>query len=512
MHYHFMGIGGIGMSGLALAFHASGAVVSGCDVAASDTTTRLRTYGIPVLLGHSARHITDPIAPTPPGVSPDQQQLQQPAPHLPPVDVLVASTGIRSEHQGEIEAARACGLKVQRRIEVLGDLIAEARRLGRATVGVVGTHGKTTTSALVASTLLGLGQDISAFVGGEVAELGGNYRLGHGPLVAEIDESDPLFPQLAPALVVVTNMGNDHVAGADEHFNNYHPSVAALHGGFRRLAAQAETVIYCGEWPGLRQHLAGLALVSYGFGPDHDYRATDLSPTSEGVGFGLEVRGLAVGRVELPMLGLHNVLNALAALAVAGELGLSLPQALVALGGFGGVKRRWQRIGSLGGAPIIDDYAHNPDKVAAAIAAARQTGRRSRMIFQPHRVIRTREHWREYAQVLMQADEVLALDIYSAGEATMEGVHTSNIVAAMQAQGHQAVRYWPDPQAMLSYLRQSSQDNDIIVTLGAGDVYLLAQALANPAPQPPLDHRPTAAPHAETTKSINNNTHEEVAA
>jgi UDP-N-acetylmuramate--alanine ligase len=449
MHYHFMGIGGIGMSGLAQILLESGHTVSGCDLSPSELAYRLEARGALVLRGHAPEHIT------------------------PEVDVLVTSTAVAHDHP-EVIAARAHGKRVIRRIELLGELMAAKR-----SVGVVGTHGKTTTSSMIAAVFERSGLRPTAVIGGEVDDIGGNAKLGDGPdFVAEVDESDPYFQHLAPRTAVITNVEDDHIATPGETRNNYHASVEALNEAFRHYAKNADTVVYCRDWPGLEDLVAvNEHTVSYGTAPGCDYRAVDVSLENGRAAYTLEVHEDPAGRVELRVPGMHNVLNSLAAAAVADRAGVPFPKIAEALAAFRGAHRRWEKVGEVNGAWVYDDYAHNPTKVGAAIAGANTTGRRVRVVFQPHRFMRTAKDWERFVSALMPAHEVLVLDIYGAGEAPIEGVHASRIAAKLSADGHPATRYFSDPEGAVKHLLATAGPEDVIVTMGAGDVWKVGTTL-----------------------------------
>ena len=446
-HYHLMGIGGIGISASARLLRARGFTVSGCDQHDSELTQQLRAEGISVALGH------DPA-------------------HLRGVDVLIASEAVPKDHP-ELLAARASGITVQPRMALLDELLR-----GAPSVGVVGTHGKTTTTSMTAVALEGAGLDPAAWIGGIVPEWGSNARLGTGPFVAEIDESDPGFQHLRCQTAVFTNAEDDHVGTPDDRRATYWASVEEQHAAFQRFVGQAERVLYCADWPGLEDFVAGREnVLSYGTGEGATYRAVNVMPNPEGSSFELwrQNERLLDARVGLP--GAHNVLNALAALAVTDLYGGDLPDAVSTLAAFRGPGRRWQRVGEVAGALVVDDYAHNPTKVAAAVEGARQTGRRVRVVFQPHRYLRTQQTWPRLARSLMGADEVLILDIASAGEAPIPGIHARLIEARMHEDGFANARYWPDRAAVVDYLRETATPGDLIVTMGAGDVWQVARAV-----------------------------------
>ncbi len=444
-HYHFMGISGVSMSALAWLLLRNGHRVTGCDLAPSELAYRLEGDGALILRGHS----------------PD---------HLEGVDVLVASTAI-PDHHPELAAARARGIPVLRRIELLGEILAHGR-----SIGVTGTHGKTTTTSMLGAAFIRAGQDPMVLVGGEVADLGGNARHGEGPYrIAEVDESDPLFQHLQVDTALLTNLEDDHVAAPGQTRQNYHESFEALVQAARRFAERAGRVVYNADWALLEKVTAGLERV--GFGLEHGAfraEAVDLSP--EGSRFRVVWDGTVLGEARLRVLGLHNVVNALGVIATSALEGLDLEAVFAALAEFRGAHRRFERVGEINGAWVVDDYAHHPTEVTATLQAARATGRRVRVVFQPHRYLRTLQMWERFAEALRLADEAVVLEVYAAGEAPIEGVSGRLIAERLQALGHPArFMAWEEAQA---YLTESARANDLILTMGAGDVWRLGVELA----------------------------------
>ena len=469
LHYHLMGVGGIGLSAFARLLKAKGFTVSGCDEHPSELTAQLGREGIAVSATHDPAHVHG-------------------------TDVLIASEAV-DKHHPELQAARAAGVEVRPRMALMKELLAAS-----PSIGVIGTHGKTTTTSMIAIALSGAGLDPSALVGGIVPEFGSpelgsaglsgsNARIGKGPFVAEVDESDRHFQYAVCQTAVFTNAEDDHVGGAEgSELATYWHSVEEQHAAFGRFVAQAERVLYCADWPGLSEFVSGHPqALSYGTAPGSSYRAANVRPDESGTSFVVEknIPGqpttvLGEARVGLP--GTHNVLNALAALAVTDLYGGPFGKAAAALAEFRGPGRRWQHIGHLNGALIVDDYAHNATKVAAAVQAAHQTGRRVRVVFQPHRYLRTQQSWPRLAESLMMADEVLILDIAAASEPPIEGVHATLISERLRQNGHKAVRYWPRREDAVAYLRGSALSTDIIISMGAGDVWKVARQLAGSTP------------------------------
>jgi UDP-N-acetylmuramate--alanine ligase len=449
MHYHLMDIGGIGMSGLALILQAYGHLVSGCDKNVFPKILELRGHGMDVAHGHSPEHIVDGL------------------------DALVLSTGV-SSLEPEVLEAEARGVRVMRRIELLGDLMRQRRG-----ISIAGTHGKTSTSAMVATVFAECGTDPTAAVGGEVAAIGGNAKVGAGQhFIAEIDESDPLFAGIHSEIAIITNIEDDHVAlSEDDVRNNYHASVEALHGAFRQFASHARRVVYCADWRGLTELLNLENAIGYGI-ENGEYRAINLELNDGRPRFTLAHNGQPLVQVSLRVPGKHNVLNAVAALAVAHLEGLDMQAAAAALGRFLGAGRRWEVLGEYRRALLVDDYAHNPTKVQAAIFGALTYHKKVRVIFQPHRMVRTAREWERYAKVLQSAHEVLMLDIYSAGEDPIPGISSHKIIHKMNQDGYHNVNYFPSLESAKNHILETAQAGDLIVTMGAGDVTRILRGLA----------------------------------
>lgn len=445
-HLHFMGIGGVSMSGLALWYAADGAIVSGCDVSDGPQVQALRDHGIDVEIGHS------------PG-------------HLEGVHTLVHTMAVARNHP-EVVAARTQGLRTVKRIELLGDLFGRRRA-----IAVTGTHGKSTTTGMLATVFLALADDPSIQIGANLPAIGGNARYGTGPdLVAEVDESDPGFANLHPDIAVITNIEDDHIAGDYEERRNYHASLADLEEAARRFAGHARAVVACADWTDLpvllRDHPN---VITYGRAAGADYRITELQLDHHGTRFDMVLPGGDTIPMTLAVPGSYNAQNAAAALAAATCAGLDPASVATALAGFPGVGRRWQRWGEVGGALVIDDYAHHPTEVAATLRAARNTGRNVRAVLQPHRWVRTARHWAALADAAALADEVIVLDVYAAGETPIPGVSSQMIADRIQDAGKKSRQC--SAESATSYLATSLATNDLVITLGAGDVWRIAAAL-----------------------------------
>ena len=444
---HFVGIGGVSMQALALWCRHEGFKVSGCDATDSAAVATLLEAGIAVSVGHDPAHAAG-------------------------ADVLIHSMAVTGTHP-ELAAARAAGATVLKRIELLSELFGR-----RKTLAVTGTHGKSTTTAMLASLLLSLEPDSSVQLGAYLPSIDGAMRFGDGAwLAAEVDESDPGFADLRCDVAIVTNIEDDHIAGEFDERRNYHASLADLETAATRFAHAAAKLVYCADWPNLAALLGDHpAAVTYGLDPRADYRVADLRLTGSGSSFTVARPGSAPLAVTLSVPGAHNALNATAAIAALEVAGFDPVPALAALAGFGGVGRRWQVHGVARGAMIVDDYAVHPTEVRTVLEIARNTGKRVRAVLQPHRWVRTAVHWRALADAAALADEVLVLDIYAAGEAPIKTISKDMIVGRLRDRGVKAASHTLDTAT--AYLLGTLAEGDLIVTLGAGDVWRIAQALA----------------------------------
>jgi len=447
-HIHFVGVGGSGMSPLAQIMAGLGYRVSGSDLHASRTTERLEAAGVQVHIGHSAAHIAGAQA-------------------------LVTSSAIAADNP-ELVAARAARIPVVARAALLAELMRHKQG-----VAVAGTHGKTTTTALVACALMEAGADPSFVIGGELRGTGTHARLGAGALlVAEADESDASFLALSPVLAVVTNIDADHMA-------TYGHSLARLHEAFvqfvQRLPFYGRAVL-CGDDPGVQAVLPRLdrLVTTYGTGPGVDLQATEVQALA---GAQMRFVALQTGHAPLPLTlnlaGVHNVRNALAALAVTRALQLPDEATARALQGFAGVGRRFAQSGpwrAAGGGHyrIVDDYGHHPAELAAVLAAARGAFAQQRLVlaFQPHRYSRTRDCFDDFAQVLRQADALWLTEVYAAGEAPLAGADGASLAAAVPG-----AHFAPTLAELAEQLHATLQDGDVLLTLGAGSIGTLPRLL-----------------------------------
>ncbi len=445
---HFVGIGGAGMSGIAEVLLDYELTVSGCDLAESDATRRLESLGVQVFQGHAPEHLEG-------------------------IDLLVISSAIAEENP-EVRAARERNVTVVRRAEILGELM----RL-KYGVAVAGTHGKTTTTSLIGTVLTGAGLDPTVIVGGRLRVSGTGARLGKSDyMVTEADEYDRSFLRLQPIIAVVTSIDRDHL--------DTYRDLDEIRQAFLTFAGKVPffgEIIVCLDDPNNQSLLSKLAdrrVVTYGLSPKSDLRAVELEQLESGTRFTVESsREGTLGQVEIPMPGQHNVCNALAAVAVGLALGISFAVIAAALAGFSGVHRRFERLGVWQGATVIDDYAHHPVEVTATLDAARQVFPQSRLhvVFQPHLFSRTRDLAEEFGHSLLGADRALVTDIYPSREDPIPGVTGELVVEAAQKSGHRHVELCPDWRLAPELLARYVETGDVILTLGAGDIYRLAEVL-----------------------------------
>jgi UDP-N-acetylmuramate--alanine ligase len=448
-HVHFVGIGGAGMSGIAEVLLDYDVTVSGSDLAASEATERLGRLGVRIALGHQAANVEG-------------------------ADIVVISSAV-PETNPEVQAARQRGIPVVRRAEML----AEVMRL-KYGIAVAGAHGKTTTTSLVGHLLTDGGLDPTVIVGGRLRVSGTGARLGKSDyLVAEADEFDRSFLRLQPIIAVITNIDR-------EHLDTYR-DLDDIRDAFVTFAQKVPffgQVILCLDDPiiqGILPRLTDRRIVTYGTTPHADLQAQDLELDATGATF--QVRSAkdgVLGRVRLPMPGTHNVRNALGALAVGLGVGLPFSSLARSFADFGGVHRRFERLGTWRGATVIDDYAHHPTEVRATLQAARQVfgERRLHVVFQPHLYSRTRDQADELGRALLAADQAIVTEVYGSREAPIAGVTGDMVVAAARASGHRNVVFCPDWADARGLLAASVSEGDAILTLGAGDVYRLARSLA----------------------------------
>jgi len=449
---HFVGIGGIGMSGIAEVLCNLGYTVQGSDASEGANVIRLREKGVKVVVGHHAENVDG-------------------------ADVVVVSTAIKRDNP-ELMAARAQRIPVVRRAEMLAELM----RL-KSCVAIAGTHGKTTTTTMVATLLDAGGIDPTVINGGIINAYGSNARLGAGDwMVVEADESDGTFLKLPADVVIVTNIDPEHL----DHFKTFD----AIQEAFRNFVENVPFygfAVMCIDHP-VVQTLVGKIedrrIITYGENPQADARLVDLTPMGAGSAFKVVIRdrkgGAAneIADIMLPMPGRHNALNATAAIAVAHALGLSNDAIRNAIAGFGGVKRRFTKTGEWNGVTVIDDYGHHPVEIAAVLRAAREsTNGKVIAVVQPHRFTRLQSLFEEFCTCFNDADAVIVAEVYPAGETPIEGIDRDHFVLGLRAHGHREVIPLPNAGELARIVKGLAASGDLVVCLGAGNITQWAYAL-----------------------------------
>ncbi|SFD85215.1 UDP-N-acetylmuramate--L-alanine ligase [Blastococcus tunisiensis] len=461
---HFVGIGGAGMSGIARILLARGVAVSGSDRRDTPTLLALRALGARIAVGHDEANLAG-------------------------ADTVVVSTAIRPDNP-ELAGARRRGLRVLPRAVALASVMA-----GRRSVAVAGTHGKTSTTSMLTVAVQACGVDPSFAIGGDLNESGSNAHAGQGDVfVAEADESDRSFLLLAPFGAIVTNVEADHL-------DNY-GDLAAVEAAFDRFLQTVDPagfVVLCADDPGaarLRTVEAPARLRTYGTGPDADLRLTGLAVGPDATSYTATLDGAELGRVQIQVPGEHMALNSAAALLAGLELGLPAAELIEGLGRFGGVHRRFELKGVVGGVRVYDDYAHHPTEVTAQLKAARAVARDGRLVvaFQPHLYSRTQEFAEGFGQALGLADDVVVMDVYGAREDPVPGV-TGAMVADAVPLPPDRVHFEPSWSAAAPALAARARPGDLVVTMGAGDVSMVGpevlKALAGGSPGDPSTGDPS---------------------
>ncbi len=449
---HFVGIGGIGMSGIAEVLHNLGYAVQGSDIADSANVRRLRESGIHVAVGHAPENLGT-------------------------AQVVVTSTAVRRDNP-EVVAARARLIPVVRRAEMLAELM----RLKWA-IAVGGTHGKTTTTSLIATVLEAAHLDPTVINGGIVNAYGTNTRLGEGDwMVVEADESDGSFLRLPAVIAVVTNMDPEHL----DHWGTPDAMTAAYDQFVANIPFYGFAVL-CIDHPAVQQMIPRLSdrrIITYGFSPQADVRAERLVSDRMGATFEVTVtdrarnRNRKMGPFRLPMLGQHNVSNALAAIAIGIEMEIGDATLRSAFAAFKGVKRRFTKTGEAGGITVIDDYGHHPVEIMAVLKAARQSGARDVIaVVQPHRYSRLHSLFAEFCTCMNDAGTVIVADVYAAGETPLPGISRDALVDGLRANGHRSVVPLPGPEHLAEMVHAIAQPGDMVVCLGAGNITAWAGAL-----------------------------------
>lgn len=436
---HFVGIGGIGMSGIAEVLLNLGYPVTGSDLRASETTARLESLGARCFAGHEPGHVGS-------------------------ADVVVISSAVRQDNPEVVEARRRSVPVIPR-----AEMLAELMRL-KYGIAVAGSHGKTTTTSMIAHLMAAGELDPTTVVGGKLNNLGSNAKLGRGEyMVVEADESDGSFLKFSPVIAVVTNIDPEHL----DHYGDF----AGLRRAFVEFVNKVPFYglgVLCLDHPAVQSLLPQIERrhVTYGMSPQADYRAEAIESDGFDMHFSVVRRGETMGRFRLPMVGHHNVQNAVAAIAVADDVGVPVEKMQQAFSTFEGVQRRFTVRGEAGGVTVVDDYGHHPAEVRATLEGARRAfpDRRIVAAFQPHRYTRTRDLLDEFATSFNESDVLLVTDIYAASEEPIPGVSGEALAEAVRACGHRDVAFVPGRAELAQVLREQVRPGDLVITLGAGDV------------------------------------------
>ncbi|MBI4753606.1 UDP-N-acetylmuramate--L-alanine ligase [Candidatus Desantisbacteria bacterium] len=443
-HIHFIGIGGSGMSGIAELLLSLGYTVTGSDMAETEITKRLQGLGGRIYIGHSQKNIED-------------------------ADVVVYSSAVSKENP-EVLAAK------EKRIPVIprAEMLAELMRL-KYGIAIAGAHGKTTTTSMISLVLSTAGLDPTVVVGGRFNDIGSNARLGSSEyLVAESDESDGSFLKLSPIIAVVTNIDEEHL--------DYYQDISQIKDAFLQFMNKVPfygSVILCLDNKNLESVIDKIErrVISYGLTKEAQIRAEDILFDGFSSEFTVVFEGNTLGRIKLKVPGIHYVSNALAAVAVGLDLEIEFEKIAAALGAYSGVQRRFQITGEADGVTIIDDYAHHPTEIAATLAAIKSTKRRVVAVFQPHRYTRTMALSKDFGQCFNDADMVIVTNIYGAGEKPIEGVDASLVVKSLVEAGHSRVMFLQTFEEIIDFLHRFICPQDVVVTLGAGDIWKAGKRL-----------------------------------
>ncbi len=441
---HFVGIGGIGMSGIAELLHNLGYEVTGSDIKESENTRRLKSLGIKVYIGHRAENVDS-------------------------AHVVVVSSAVREDNPELVEAQKRAIPIIPR-----AEMLAELGRL-KYSILVAGAHGKTTTTSLIASVFSQAGLDPTVVIGGRLKATGSNVRLGQGEfLIAEADESDGSFLKLSPTVAVATNIDREHM--------DYFKTMDSLCAAFRQFLDKVPFYglsVLCADNIYLRNILKELnrKALSCGLLEDADVRAYRIRHSDYGMSFHVLYRGEELGEFYIPLLGNHNVLNSLFAITVAKELFIDTETIREALRGFSGIQRRFEFKGLFRGCRVYDDYGHHPTEIRATLGAVSEIVKGERVVvFQPHRYSRTRDLFDEFVTAFDNTDRLYLLDIYPAGEAPIEGITTEALYREIKKR-HSRAYYIPDREALLEELVGTLKEGDLLITLGAGDVWKVGEEL-----------------------------------
>lgn len=446
-HVHFIGIGGYGMSAIARVMLEMGYKVTGSDMAMSALAAKLQQKGAMIHIGHATEQVHG-------------------------AELVVYSTALSDDNAEWVEAKRL-NIPVIHRSEMLARLLNE-----RKGVAVAGAHGKTTTSSMIALVMEECGTDPTYIIGGEIVNLGTNAKAGKGDyVVAEADESDGTFLQYHPAIAVVTNIEADHLENYDGDFAN----LKAAYVQFLSQLQLGGKAIVCGDDENIREIIPNIqgTTITYGVEANNDYTATDIQPGDRKISFTMQYQGSDLGKIELSVPGLHNVYNAMGTVIACLEAGISFTAIAAAIVHFHGAKRRFQVVGDANDILIVDDYAHHPTEIEATIVAAQATGKRVIAVFQPQRYSRTFFLLDAFSRAFTGADEVIIADIYSpAGEKQIEGINSARLVELIKQNSNAGARYIAQKEDIISDLSTRIQPGDLVITMGAGDIWKVAEALA----------------------------------
>lgn len=446
-HVHFIGIGGYGMSAIAKVMLEMGYHVTGSDLAEQELTNKLVAKGAQVYIGHRSDHVEG-------------------------ADLVVYSTAL-SRDNVEMVAAEQLNIPILHRSQMLARLLNS-----RKGIAVAGAHGKTTTSSMIALVMEQCMHDPTFIIGGEIMNVGSNAKAGKGEwVVAEADESDGSFLQYYPTIAVVTNIEADHLENYDGDFNQLKKAYAQ----FLSQVKEGGKAVICLDDFDLQQMLPSVRseVISFGIDTEADFVARDIHLGDRKASFTVHYRGELLGTIQLSVPGKHNIYNALATLITCLESGLSFDQIAEAIKDFRGAKRRFQVLGDTNGILVIDDYAHHPTEIIATISAAKATGKRIIAVFQPQRYTRTYFLFEQFSKAFYEADEVIITDIYSpAGEKQIEGINSAKLVELIRQNSNSNVQHLATKEDALAYLVSRVKPGDLVLTMGAGDIWKAAMGLA----------------------------------
>ena len=435
------------MSAIAKVMLEMGYFVSGSDLIQQELTEKLMAKGAQVFIGHEREHVKG-------------------------ADLVVYSSALSKDNVERV-AAEELNIPVIHRSQMLARLMDAKKG-----IAVAGAHGKTTTSSMIALVMEQCGTDPTYIIGGEILNVGSNAKAGKGDyVVAEADESDGSFLHYKPSIAVVTNIEADHLENYDGDFNK----LKQAYGQFLSQIKTGGKAVVCGDDPHIQQMLPAItsSVITYGIDNQADFTAQNIQIGDRRTVFDVVGRGQYLGKLELTVPGKHNVYNALATLIVCKEAGLAFPQIAETIKEFRGAKRRFQVLGDIQDMLVIDDYAHHPTEIIATISAAKATGKRIIAVFQPQRYTRTYFLFEQFSHAFSEADEVIIPDIYSpAGEKQIEGISSAKLVELIRVNSNVNVRYIPTKEAILDYLIGHVQSGDLVLTMGAGDIWKTAYGLA----------------------------------